>query len=71
MTSAVQRRILTSWLFTSVQKLLRIDIFSLTGYRKCLLLFAWVGLLLSSDGKGEISRTTGDLLFDTVYGWVS
>ena len=37
---------ITSWLFTAVQKLLQISIFSLTGYRECSLSFVWVGILI-------------------------
>src|SRR5215213_10182711 len=37
-------RSIMSWLFATVQKYLQISIFSLRGYRKCSLLFVWVGV---------------------------
>ena len=43
-----------SWLFADVPKLLQISIFSLTGYRECSPLFAWVGVRLVSKSRRRI-----------------
>jgi hypothetical protein len=55
LTSAVQSGVKVSRLFTGVQKLLQISIFSLKNFRGCSLLFTWVGVkLVSTRARMEL-----------------